>query len=1551
MNPKIREKTILKKKLLRTTMFSMAIFVALLFLGSAVAASFAGSNATIENNYETQIGEPVTLTAAPAAAISAEAKASQVSEEKFAVVDTCDNTKTDTHDGIVVINPISDGRDIFDLQFSFDVEAASGDVGNAGAGFDGTYFYSTRWASNLIHKYDIDGVLVEEFSIPGVNGLRDLAYDGEYFYGGAAGGTIWVMDFESQSVIDTITGGFQSRAIAYDDDLNVLYVSNWGDPVWVVDPSDGSIIDTFDLVTATSTYGLAYDNYCDGGPYLWVFDQGAGAGTPQYVLQWDLNTGAFTGVQYDVAGDFPGTDGIAGGLFITADFETSIATLGALLQGSPDMMFCYELCTIGPGPEHDLALQSIIEPSSGTGSAITPQVSVKNRGQNDEFDIPVDLKIGKWDYTYYLNEDFEAGLPVEWTVIDGGTTADTWTDTNPGGRTPQGGCAGTFMIADSDEAGSGGIVMAEELISPSFDCSGATEVVLEFAQYYYHLSSSAKVDISIDGGTTWTNIVTQESSVTGPTSIDISAIAAGESDVKLNFVYQDNGNWAWYWMVDNIQVYGKTFVPEYEENILVSIPVNETLEFDFPVWVPDDLGLAENIDIDYFCEAEIDYDDANPDNNYKGKDFTLNYGYFYDIGVTDILSPVSGVGDTQIPEVSVENFGQNDANGAELNMQIQENIGGGESVVNTWTDPTGWTATTESFTLTEATHGVGAENFQIGFVFDGYTYNMNNWNIDDIIITADNETLFEEDFTGVAVGQIPAGWERNLDNWGVVNTANAGGVSPEMRMYWSPSATGRFYLITPYFDTAGYDEITLEFKHYLSHFSGSYALEVVSIATEYVTVYDETTTFDIASGEVLDVTLPAWTPAAPLADVDYLVTACTSFEMIPEVEVYSEDFSTDPVDWTITHINGTAWAWNTANERMQNTYGWSEPNAGYLDSPVIDLSEKDGVGLSFWHKWKADYTSGEQYGYVRGSIDGGDTFPYLIAEFLDQTVDEGVKEYDISSWADDESEVVIRFDVYNDNNWHWYVDDVIITSLEGEAIEDANADNDCMSKVITLEYLHDVGTVEIIPFSRGKSLQERDDVIFHQEVVDPEGDWSFINCDSTLDYGGIENFEITDNVPIGKVSVVGLPLYHDGAGWVTFPPEDVILDVVFYDDEYDSSPTVPSDVIATFTGIDTFESIEFIGTYSGFSGYEWTFELPDSVIVTDQQGWMQIEAPSGFMWGNSLDGDLVSYQIGGDPAWLVDDRAMTLYGSGGAPPSNIYAPGTYTPEAVIENFGTYTEVNFNVTAQILDAEGEIFWEDDVMVVSPMNPADTQTVSFGDVVFDETAADEGAYTLVVETALDDDEKPSNDKKTWNFIIDIYDDIPPETTHEITGVEGDNDWYVSDVTITLTAEDPWPYKAPVGVNNTYISFDGVDFELYVGPVVVTEDGIHEFWYYSDDYNENVEDVNGPFEFQRDATPPSIELAVEGSGATWMLIATVSDDTSGVARVEFYVNDEYLGEVTSAPFEWEYTNAKKGDIAQAIVYDNAGNSKVSNAVEPTVLVSQQTSPVVQVVQKNII
>ncbi len=248
--------------------------------------------------------------------------------------------------------------DIWDVLFSFDATAASGAAGNAGAEYRTGEFYSTRWATNLIHEYDDTGVMVDEFSIAGVSGLRDLCYDGTYFYGGAASGTIFEMDFDSETLISSITGGFQSRAIAYDSDLDVFYVSNWGDPVWIVDRS-GSITGQFDLVTTTSTYGFAYDS---SGPYLWVFDQTTGA--TQTIYQWDLTAGAFTGVTHDCEPDFSNT-GIAGGLFLTDEFQSGYWTIGGLSQGTPDVIFQYEYMLAGPPPNNDTGVQNIVAPATG----------------------------------------------------------------------------------------------------------------------------------------------------------------------------------------------------------------------------------------------------------------------------------------------------------------------------------------------------------------------------------------------------------------------------------------------------------------------------------------------------------------------------------------------------------------------------------------------------------------------------------------------------------------------------------------------------------------------------------------------------------------------------------------------------------------------------------------------------------------------------------------------------------------------------------------------------------------------------------------------------------------------------------------------------------------------------------------------------------------------------------------------------------------------------------------------------------------------------------
>jgi hypothetical protein len=254
----------------------------------------------------------------------------------------------DYYHDVLVDSITGPSRDPWDLLYSWDLEAATGALGNAGAEYNGDNFYSTRWASNLIHEYDEAGVVTKEFSVPGVTGLRDLAYnpDTGYFYGGAAAGTIWEMDFDSETLVSTISGGFQSRAIAYNPDDDVIYCSNWGDPVWVVDPATGSILDQFNLDTTTSTYGFAYDSSSDG-TYLYVFDQTIGAECTVY--QWDLDAGAFTGFTYNMGNDFPTISGIAGGLFISDGFVPNNMIIGGLLQGTPDTMAVYELRSGGGG--------------------------------------------------------------------------------------------------------------------------------------------------------------------------------------------------------------------------------------------------------------------------------------------------------------------------------------------------------------------------------------------------------------------------------------------------------------------------------------------------------------------------------------------------------------------------------------------------------------------------------------------------------------------------------------------------------------------------------------------------------------------------------------------------------------------------------------------------------------------------------------------------------------------------------------------------------------------------------------------------------------------------------------------------------------------------------------------------------------------------------------------------------------------------------------------------------------------------------------------------
>jgi len=252
-------------------------------------------------------------------------------------------------------------------------------------------------------------------------------------------------------------------------------------------------------------------------------------------------------------------------------------------------------------------------------------------------------------------------------------------------------------------------------------------------------------------------------------------------------------------------------------------------------------------------------------------------------------------------------------------------------------------------------------------------------------------------------------------------------------------------------------------------------------------------------------------------------------------------------------------------------------------------------------------------------------------------------------------------------------------------------------------------------------------------------------------------------------------------------------------------------------------------------------------------------------------------------------------------------------------------LSFNITGG--DGASNQYWPDGIAPISPATScffySDAPLYKGGIKVV--TNGYQIVYLSFGFEGIDNmDDRTSVMSRSLLWLCNLTDENPPSTSHVFNGTMGENGWYISCVTVELTA-----YDDIFGVLATYYCLDGGDWTVYSEPFEVCEDGEHTLEYYSVDYVGNEEDVNGPFDFKIDHTIPTIELTAEKTDTdTWLLIATVSDETTGIANVEFYVDDEFIGEVTEAPFEWEY--AGSGSEAYAIAYDNAGNSATSAKVD---------------------
>jgi PKD repeat protein len=158
-------------------------------------------------------------------------------------------------------------------------------------------------------------------------------------------------------------------------------------------------------------------------------------------------------------------------------------------------------------------------------------------------------------FTLPFSENFNATPPAPpcWEVIDNQGNGQVWQfGTFSGGV---GGTGGNYAYLNSDGYGSGNS-QNSDLVTPTLDLSGFTNVTLAFNHYFRSYSgSSGTLAYSINNGTTWTTIQTWTTTTTNPATFNqVIAAVAGQSQVKFRWKYV--GTWGYYWSVDNVSITG-----------------------------------------------------------------------------------------------------------------------------------------------------------------------------------------------------------------------------------------------------------------------------------------------------------------------------------------------------------------------------------------------------------------------------------------------------------------------------------------------------------------------------------------------------------------------------------------------------------------------------------------------------------------------------------------------------------------------------------------------------------------------------------------------------------------------------------------------------------------------------------------------------------------------------------------------------------------------------------------------------------------------------------
>ncbi|MFD4538813.1 carboxypeptidase regulatory-like domain-containing protein [Streptomyces bauhiniae] len=195
---------------------------------------------------------------------------------------------------------------------------------------------------------------------------------------------------------------------------------------------------------------------------------------------------------------------------------------------------------------------------------VTKHVDVTDSDLTLNTAVPVDAEAataaGYEQRTVGATESFDSttAAPAGWSVVNADNTVGGWQFADPGRRGNHTTGSGGFAMVDSDHIGSGNR-QDSSLVSPVQDFSRYTRPRLAFdSDYSSYRNQSAEIDITTDGGATWTPLRTWTTPLTGHVEVPLNDYAGAEA-VQLRFRF--TGSWGYWWELDNVFIGDRPFVP------------------------------------------------------------------------------------------------------------------------------------------------------------------------------------------------------------------------------------------------------------------------------------------------------------------------------------------------------------------------------------------------------------------------------------------------------------------------------------------------------------------------------------------------------------------------------------------------------------------------------------------------------------------------------------------------------------------------------------------------------------------------------------------------------------------------------------------------------------------------------------------------------------------------------------------------------------------------------------------------------------------------------